>query len=93
MTSRRITKRDVDNLRKLFRQFAQDVLHFYDYDVVALAARPNIHLMQHVPDCIMKYGALFNWCFRFESLNGITARFPNNNKDYTVRFPEVELLS
>ena len=46
-------------------------LHIYMYIIGIKATSMNVHMLQHLPNCVQQWGPLWAYsCFHFENMNG-----------------------
>ena len=74
--------RDIASSHSLLLQFCREYEKLYGKQRIT----PNMHLHQHLADCIFDYGPVFGfWLFSFERYNGILGEFYTNNKSIELQ--------
>lgn len=77
LTRRTISKNDVMTADLLLLNFCRQYELIYGKE----ACTPNIHLHNHLKDCLLDYGPSHTfWCYSFERFNGILGSFHTNRK-------------
>ena len=77
-----ISKDDVKVADALLLQFCRHFQSLYGSEAVT----PNIHLHNHLADCIRDFGPLASfWLFSFERFNGLLGDVPTNNRAIEVQ--------
>jgi hypothetical protein len=78
----KLTIGDVDQARVCLRKFYES----YSKLVHWKELKPNFHFMLHLPDCVLKFGSIFNFqCTRFESHNGYLGKTQTNFKSVELQ--------
>lgn len=77
LTQRIVQRSDIITADLLLLNFCQKFEQLYGKE----NCTPNIHLHNHIKDCLMDYGPSHAfWCFSFERYNGLLGSFHTNQK-------------
>lgn len=77
-----ITQTQIDEADTLIIKFCNSFAELYGKDYCT----PNIHLHNHLKDCIEDYGPVYAfWLFSYERLNGIMGSYHTNGKNISAQ--------